>query len=397
MLEFPDISSGYAFCRNPLRVCNDAPASDSSILQYNVKVGGVAVFAGHFLPPLNTDLSDVAEGCISYYPEADETSGKEWIQVLSKTDMENRYCMSVETATGDDGKDANASTKVILVPGGVSRRNWRRLRALGHDPFSHRFLNPAANFFLSARTGSWRFTLKETELAPLYFIMAEQGKVRIQELLTGKDYVDTLSAGVWALSIGNLRKKIWDADNRLPSAFDVYRLDSENNWVYACNIGVQSAPANRDRTLVKFRNSLGVFDFIDLPGVLKKSQISDNGDSQNSIFDESINGFVSHRGRIPLKIEFSIETTPLSAAVIKCLADMVVSDEVYLIKDQALPVKVIPSIENFSYVIRADSPQPLSLKFEAVDEYANITPDITTGTECSRRGVFSDEFSDEFY
>ncbi|MEZ3521728.1 MAG: hypothetical protein K1V78_09555 [Muribaculaceae bacterium] len=76
---------------------------------------------------------------------------------------------------------------------------------------------------------------------------------------------------------------------------------------------------------------------------------------------------------------------------------MVVSDEVYLIKDQALPVKVIPSIEDFSYAIRADSPQPLSLKFEAVDEYANITPDITTGTECSRRGVFSDEFSDEFY
>ena len=227
--------------------------------------------------------------------------------------------------------------------------------------------------------------------------MAEQGKVRIKELLTGKDYVDTLSAGVWALSIGNLRKKSGMTTTACHQ-HSMYTASIQKTIGYMLATSVFKAPRhNRDRTLVKFRNSLGVFDFIDLPGVLKKSQISDNGDSQNSIFDESINGFVSHRGRIPLKIEFSIETTPLSAAVIKCLADMVVSDEVYLIKDQALPVKVIPSIEDFSYAIRADSPQPLSLKFEAVDEYANITPDITTGTECSRRGVFSDEFSDEFY
>ena len=168
--------------------------------------------------PFSVDLSDVAEGCTVPFPEVPE-SDSVFIPVVSQQGLSD-YTMTVNLRpeAGADSSTRAGSISLTLVPGGVSYRNWRRLQELGMDPFTHRFLNPAANFFLTSRTGSWRIVVRETELYPLYFIMPDAGTVIIRERLSHKEYAMSLGKGVWALSITALRLHFLDQEHILASA-----------------------------------------------------------------------------------------------------------------------------------------------------------------------------------
>ena len=393
--EVPHILSGYAFCRNPVEVRADGDASASTPCPYSVEVGGRTVFNGSYLPPFSVDLSDVAEGCTVPFPEVPE-SDSVFIPVVSQQGLSD-YTMTVNLRpeAGADSSTRAGSISLTLVPGGVSYRNWRRLQELGMDPFTHRFLNPAANFFLTSRTGSWRIVVRETELYPLYFIMPDAGKVIIRERLSHKEYAMSLGKGVWALSITALRLHFLDQEHILASAFDVYR-QSQDGKTYSCGIFVEEAPVAKDRLIVKFRNSLGIFEMADLPGEVDVSLSEDDGAEAGERFDKSVCRLVSFRGRVSQKKTYSVEMSPVSGSRWRLLAEIAASGDVWILRPREYPVKVIPSIDDLTFRLFPKAPQSFKMAFEAVDRDAEITPDIVTGDECRYKGMFSEEFSDAF-
>lgn len=94
----------------------------------------------------------------------------------------------------------------------------------------------------------------------------------------------------------------------------------------------------------------------------------------------------------------SIDADPLRARDIPFLTDMLMSEETYLLDMPGADgrVKVIPSIEDFSYAIRADAPQRVTINLLVSDQTSNISPDIITGTESRRPRIFTPHFSKQF-
>ena len=76
--------------------------------------------------------------------------------------------------------------------------------------------------------------------------------------------------------------------------------------------------------------------------------------------------------------------------------DMLGSDEVYLLDLTGLPVRVIPSAEEFVYKQRPEAPQSFTLTLELADSETNILQEIIDGSEARKPRVFSKQFSKQF-
>ena len=80
---------------------------------------------------------------------------------------------------------------------------------------------------------------------------------------------------------------------------------------------------------------------------------------------------------------------------IRFLLDLLSSDDVYLSGYGREEIKVIPSAEEFSYRVRPDAPQNVTLKLTFADKESNWTGEITESAYRKPR-VHSKEFSKQF-
>ena len=81
---------------------------------------------------------------------------------------------------------------------------------------------------------------------------------------------------------------------------------------------------------------------------------------------------------------------------VRFLMDMIGSEEVYLLDLTPTPLKVIPSVEEFTYKPRPDTPEKFTLKLEIADSETNIMQEIIDGSEGRKPRVFSKQFSKQF-
>lgn len=391
ILTANNIITGYAFCHNPIYVSDNRPFTGDmpeNGFSYDVTLNGERVFSGRYYPPFNINVSDIAESLVTYFPEPGIKNNDVFVKLLDKASLPR---LGIHALNGSE----ELTFSCILLPGGVSNRNWRRLAHFGKDIFSQRILNPMSNFFLTTRSNSWRLTLKETELAPLYFLIDEESSVRICDTLSGTSYSQTLEPGLWLLDIVNLRKLYAKTYNVLSSSFDIFRNEPENAK-RSCRIVVTEAENSLSRTIVKFRNSFGLFEYIDLCGIRTLSTIAGDDESGFRKFDMLSNTFISERARTSFKRGFVINSGILKDSEMNTLYDMISSDEVYLLYPKEYPLRVIPSIEEFSRNIPSIEPFSVDIKFNLVDDESFITPDIITATEGVHSGIFSKEFAREF-
>lgn len=291
-----------------------------------------------------------------------------------------------------DGYEAEYNC--IVIPGGISRQNFKRLLQLNKDIFQERFFNPKGNFFLTTRTASWRIVMKETELYPLYFFPRRTGDlIRIVERTNGSIYEnDSFDEGVAVLDVAALRRYFAEQEQVLSSVFDVYY-----NSNFSCRIVVERCDPTRERYRLKFRNSLGVFEIIELTGELSITpEYTDADESQFKRYDTRTTEFFTDRERVERKQSISVETGVKRPDEIRFLMDMLGSEEVYLLDLTPLPIKVIPSVEELTYRPRPESPQKFTVKLEISSSEENIMQDIIDGSENRKPRIFSKQFSKQF-
>lgn len=113
-------------------------------------------------------------------------------------------------------------------------------------------------------------------------------------------------------------------------------------------------------------------------------------------YDPVTDDYYSQRDRIERKQSISIQTGVKRPDEVRFLMDMLGSDEVYLLDLGALPVRVIPSAEEFTYKQRPEAPQSFSLTLELADTETNILQEIIDGSEAKKPRVFSKQFSKQF-
>lgn len=391
-----NVKKGIAFSKNPILLRSSLTVDDYNPITgipFTVYASGMNQrYVGRYNQPFSVNISEIVDAYAYTIGEPIMS-----YHINGVREVEDNSTISERKIYVDITEDNLDEWECLIIAGGVSRQNYRRYARMKTDAFEARFLNNANNFFMTTRTAGWRIVMKETELYPLYFISLERFLyMTVVERTTGKTLIQdgNFDNGIFALDIDALRKQFFDEYGVLSNSFDIYKGDPSQ---YSCSIVIERSDPARERYRLKFRNSLGVFEIIELAGELAITpDYAAADEARFSRYDAETDDFTADRERITRPQSLTIETGVMRADTVRFLMDMIGSEEVYLLDLSELPVKVIPSIEELKYKPRPETPQKFTVKLQMAEDETNIMQDIIDGTEGRKPRVFSKQFSKQF-
>jgi hypothetical protein len=370
--------TGNAFTRNPIFLS----VSSSSMATYSIRMNNEEVFKGNGIGEFRVNIAEIVEtGITDARILSDNT---EHLLAVSGLSAE----VTIHVVNEGEEEDNLSFT---AWKGGISKNEFKRLRNLGTDIFSLKFLNESCNFFFTTRSNDWRIMMRETELYPLCFIYPEH-ELKITELLTGQSLAVTGTAGnFYALNLEAVRLKFFTDYGVLGNLFDVYSGDT-----FALRIGIEQSPTVRECYRLRFLNSYGAYEVFSLEGEANVTPgMDEDEDAVFRRYDEITDDYYSDRIRTEIQEVVTIKTGFKRPQEIRFLLDLLSSDDVYLAGYGREEIKVIPSAEEFSYRVRPDAPQNVTLKLTFADKESNWTGEITESGYRKPR-VHSKEFSKQF-
>ena len=370
--------TGNAFTRNPIFLS----VSSSSMATYSIRMNNEEVFKGNGIGEFRVNIAEIVE------------TGITDVRILSDN-MEHLLAVSglsaeVTIHVVNEGEEED-NLSFTAWKGGISKKEFRRLRNMGTDIFSLKFLNESCNFFFTTRSNDWRITMRETELYPLCFIYPGH-ELKITELLTGQSLaVPGTTGSLYALNLEAVRLKFFTDYGVLANLFDVYSGDT-----FALRIGIEQSPTVRERYRLRFLNSYGTYEVFSLEGEASVTPgMDEDEDAVFRRYDEITDDYYSDRIRTEIQEAVTIKTGFKRPQEIRFLLDLLSSDNVYLSGYGQEEIKVIPSAEEFSYRVRPDAPQNVTLKLTFAEKESNWTGEITE-SGYRKPGVHSKEFSKQF-
>lgn len=370
--------TGNAFTRNPIFLS----VSSCSMATYSIRMNYKEIFKGNGIGEFRVNIAEIVEtGITDARILSDNT---EHLLAVSGLSAE----VTIHVVNEEEEEDNLSFT---AWKGGISKKEFKRLRNMGTDIFSLKFLNESCNFFFTTRSNDWRIMMRETELYPLCFIYPEH-ELKITELLTGQSLAIPGTAGnFYALNLEAVRLKFFTDYGVLANLFDVYSGDT-----FALRIGIEQSPTVRERYRLRFLNSYGVYEVFSLEGEASVTPgMDEDEDAVFRRYDEITDDYYSDRIRTEIQEAVTIKTGFKRPQEIRFLLDLLSSDDVYLSGYGREEIKVIPSAEEFSYRVRPDAPQNVTLKLTFTDKESNWTGEITE-SGYRKPKVHSKEFSKQF-
>lgn len=138
------IKSGYAFSRNPIIIGESFPIDDPNKIpdgRCEIIYAGTTIYEGRFSPPLSMNVAEIADAFVTFFSEPPENNNSPIRQIEDTGEICDRQLSCLFEF---DSYEAEYSCMVI--PGGISRQNFKRLLQLNKDIFQERFFNPKGNF-----------------------------------------------------------------------------------------------------------------------------------------------------------------------------------------------------------------------------------------------------------
>ena len=370
--------TGNAFTRNPIFLS----VSSSSMATYSIRMNNEEIFKGNGIGEFRVNIAEIVEtGIASTHILANNTEPLLAVYGLSA---------KVTIHVVNEGEEED-NLSFTAWKGGISKKEFKRLRNLGTDIFSLKFLNESCNFFFTTRSNDWRIMMRETELYPLCFIYPGH-ELKIMELLTGQSFSIPGTVGnFYALNLEAVRLKFFTDYGVLANLFDVYSGDT-----FALRIGIEQSPTVREHYRLRFLNSYGTYEVFSLEGEASVTPgMDEDEDAVFRRYDEITDDYYSDRIRTEIQEAVTIKTGFKRPQEIRFLLDLLSSDDVYLSGYGREEIKVIPSAEEFSYRVRPDAPQNVTLKLTFADKESNWTGEITE-SGYRKPKVHSKEFSKQF-
>lgn len=370
--------TGNAFTRNPIFLS----VSSCSMATYSIRMNYKEIFKGNGIGEFRVNIAEIVETGITGARILSNNTGP----ILAASGLSAEVTIHVVNEGGEEDNLSFTAWK-----GGISKKEFKRLRNMGTDIFSLKFLNESCNFFFTTRSNDWRIMMRETELYPLCFIYPEH-ELKITELLTGQSLAIPGTAGnFYALNLEAVRLKFFTDYGVLANLFDVYSGDT-----FALRIGIEQSPTVRERYRLRFLNSYGGYEVFSLEGEASVTPgMDEDEDAVFRRYDEITDDYYSDRIRTEIQEAVTIKTGFKRPQEIRFLLDLLSSDDVYLSGYGREEIKVIPSAEEFSYRVRPDAPQNVTLKLTFTDKESNWTGEITE-SGYRKPKVHSKEFSKQF-
>ena len=370
--------TGNAFTRNPIFLS----VSSCSMATYSIRMNNEEIFKGNGIGEFRVNIAEIVETGITGARILPDNMD----HILAVSGLSAEVTIHVV----NEGEEED-NLSFTAWKGGISKKEFKRLRNMGTDIFSLKFLNESCNFFFTTRSNDWRIMMRETELYPLCFIYPEH-ELKITELLTGQSLAIPGTAGnFYALNLEAVRLKFFTDYGVLANLFDVYSGDT-----FALRIGIEQSPTVREHYRLRFLNSYGTYEVFSLEGEASVTPgMDEDEDAVFRRYDEITDDYYSDRIRTEIQEAVTIKTGFKRPQEIRFLLDLLSSDDVYLAGYGREEIKVIPSAEEFSYRVRPDAPQNVTLKLTFADKESNWTGEITESGYRKPR-VHSKEFSKQF-
>lgn len=254
------------------------------------------------------------------------------------------------------------STKLIVpgkcYPGGISHRLMRYLSARETDIFEAKFCNPRTNFLLSTRTNGSLITMRETEIGPLYCIGT--GLPIVIADLHGHSHTLTPAADgrIYAINLPEIRKMFFLAGT-LTSYFSI----SVRNKVIAIVI---ITPGHENSLILMFRNSLGMYEKIELSGTIK---IQPEIKKQDIVlkYDYLIDDFSKSAERSTYSPVLSVESGYKTNEELGFLQELLLSEDIYLVNGDEL-IRIMVSSSKIKYRKPINEPTSVEIKITFCDD-----------------------------
>lgn len=291
------------------------------------------------------------------------------------------------TVTNLDGATVNLSLKAII--GGVSKRTLRRLNDDNNNIFTWKLLNASGNFFQTTRTTGRTIIIRETELLPLPFLYPDAA---LRVIASGIETALPGTAGEsMAINLYRLRKKLFETNHVLASVFDIYAGTTKS-----CTIVITPGTVSRERYLLQFLNSYGVYERIEVTGIGSIKNESTKKEETYQVYDELVDDYIEARERQSTTDTLQVESGYRSADELIHLIDMLSSDDVKILGLDGRNIKVLATAENLTRAARATSPESikLTLRFaESEHHHTGSLPDDGFGSPRIHTEQFTQVFN----
>jgi len=253
--------------------------------------------------------------------------------------------------------------------GGVSDKALRYLRSINQTIFDYRLMNYERQFLFTTRTNSRNIRLRESELHPFHFILPE-GTIQIRTQ-NGKilNPFYSLSPGTFcAINPIAIRKYFYDTYGQT-----VFRFGLFLNGNCVSIISIEPSAQSVDRLILRFRNSLGCYEQIEVTGRAEHAPEFDE-ERLYGVYDSITEDFVENRFRRSYNDVINASAGYKSPDELNFIRELLSSDDTYLLDDEIGKMKVNVSAENFTMQINPYEPQTVDLIIRIADREELITP-----------------------
>lgn len=358
---------------NPIKM---TVASDSKVT-YSIAAAGEVLYTGSGIGSFGVFINDIVEGAM--VPQLMYNNDDRLLIPVSGNGVE--FTVSLRNVDGE-----TASRTFTAYMGGVSKTT---LRSLGQSNiFTGKFCNYEGNFFFTTRNGASVVSMRETEVSPLLFIYPSSGTLsarcgNLQVSLSGTP--DCL----YGLNIYAIRKQLFKTHNQLVNRLEIYHGES-----LACTVCLESASMAPERYYVRFLNSLGCYEILELTASARmKASFAD--EALYNEYDDVVDDFVQRRQRQRSRKQLEVESGYKSREELLFVLDMLSSNDVTLLGYEGNDIKVHPVCEDWHLAVIPDVPDGVPITLRFADDEQRLSADLSLDNFGDSR-IHTEQFTQQF-
>ena len=358
---------------NPIKM---TVASDSKVT-YSIAAAGEVLYTGSGIGSFGVFINDIVEGAMS--AQLMYNNDNRLLIPVSGNGVE--FAVSLRNVDGE-----TASRTFTAYMGGVSKTT---LRSLGQSSiFTGKFCNYEGNFFFTTRNGASVVSMRETEVSPLLFIYPSSGTLsarcgNLEVSLSGSPNC------LYGLNIYAIRKQLFMTENQLVNRLEIYHEES-----LACTVCLEPASMVPERYYVRFLNSLGCYEILELTASAQmKASFAD--ESLYNEYDEVVDDFVQRRQRQRSRKQLEVESGYKSREELLFVLDMLSSSDVTLLGYEGNDIKVHPVCEDWHLSVIPDVPDGVPITLRFADDEHHSAADLSLDKLGDSR-IHTEQFTQQF-
>lgn len=281
----------------------------------------------------------------------------------------------------------NIDYPLKVIHGGTSHLLLNEFDEYNYDYFSYRLNNPERQILFTTRTNGPHISLRESEIFP--FVFLHPGKPITFESEGGHELTtQALSQGTACLmDINTLRKTFYELYEESPLHISVL-IDTS----FSFDISITPSTPSENSHIIRFRNSLGGFEDIEMTGDLTFSP--EFLDENLYLSKNKIARYEEYRDRIGMKYIYGLNSGYKSVAESFHILDMLGSDLCFIIfPDKSIKRCTVTPSDDIDINLPLITPSSIQMDVRLVDEGLFYSPPINLdrpGAWILETGIWND-------